>query len=289
MCWSAGRCSGPRGDGAVPRRQSRRGRVDHPRNGWLSPLADARCFQVALDGWNGPAVSRSRSGALALMERPASALAPQGRHVLVVGRSGGHEPSPAHAVGRAQTRLETGRPIICRMPTGARPPAVDLRDAHCTVTWTSTTAIKGLIAGIPGFHWSELALSRAVEVRARRRASDLPGSRADIRTPAGASGTLPRSPPRALRRLLALPHDSTPVRSRSPGDPVGLHPMGGCATWRSACRETTRSVGGLGCPEGGPGTAAAQRPVRVAIRSRIMPAMWPASSAGRRRRARSCR
>ena len=49
-------------------------------------------------------------------------------------------------------RLDTGRPMLRRMPSAARPLVEDLRGAHCTVTWTSTAAIQRLIAGIPAFH-----------------------------------------------------------------------------------------------------------------------------------------
>ena len=124
-------------------------------NGWLSPLAGARYFQVALDGWNGtghfPDESPDR---WASWNVPLQPWRQDGRHVLVLGQK-------AQSIGDARRmppgwaqslRLETRRPVLRRMPGAARPLEQDLRGAWCTVTWTSTAAIKGLVAGIPAFH-----------------------------------------------------------------------------------------------------------------------------------------
>lgn len=185
-------------------------------NGWLSPLAEARCFQVALDGWNGTGrfpsdgPERWRSWNV-----PLQPWRSEGRHVLVVGQKPQAMSDPRRMpVGWAQSlRLETKRPIIRRMPSAARPLAVDLRDAHCTVTWTSTTAIKGLIAGIPAFHCGPNSLCPELS----KFGLDVDHPIFPDREPTferlawgqWSGAEIATSEPFA--RLLALPHDGTPA------------------------------------------------------------------------------
>lgn len=124
-------------------------------NGWLSPPGGVRHFQFALDGWNGtgrfPDGGSSRWASWGV---PLRDWQHQGRHVLVLGQK-------AQSIGDARRmppgwaqslRLPTRRPVLRRMPEAARPLEDDLCGAWCTVTWTSTAAIKGLVAGIPAFH-----------------------------------------------------------------------------------------------------------------------------------------
>jgi hypothetical protein len=131
------------------------GRVIVMENGWLSPVGETRYFQMAFDGWNGtghfPDGGPERWASWGIALRPWRDV---GRHVLVVGQKRQPMSDPRRMPpGWAQSiRLRTERPVIRRMPSAARSLDEDLRDAHCTVTWTSTTVFKGLVAGIPTFH-----------------------------------------------------------------------------------------------------------------------------------------
>ncbi|MGK9169764.1 hypothetical protein KXR53_25855 [Inquilinus limosus] len=124
-------------------------------NGWLSPIGDTWYFQMAFDGWNGtghfPDGGPERWASWNVPLRP---WRRDGRHVLVLGQKQQPMSDPRRMPpGWAQSvRLPTRRPVIRRMPSAGRPLAEDLRDAHCTVTWTSTAVFKGLVAGIPAFH-----------------------------------------------------------------------------------------------------------------------------------------
>jgi hypothetical protein len=190
-------------------------------NGWLSPPGGVRHFQFALDGWNGTGrfadggPSRWAAWGVTLQDWQR-----QGGHVLVLGQK-------AQSIGDARRmppgwaqslRLDTRRPVLRRMPGAARPLAEDLRGAWCTVTWTSTAAIQGLVAGIPAFHCGPNTLcpelsKPGLDVEAPiypdrqpvfERLAWCQWSPAEIATG------------EPLGRLLDLPHDGTPVRVEEP-------------------------------------------------------------------------
>lgn len=190
-------------------------------NGWLSPLAGVRQFQVALDGWNG--TGRFPHGGperWAAWNVPLTEWRRGGRHVLVVGQKRQTIADPRRMPnGWAQSlRLATDRPVFRRMPNAARPLADDLRDAHCTVSWTSTTAIKGLIAGIPAFHCGPNSLCPELS----KAGLDVDNPIYPERRPAfermawcqWSAAEIAAGEPFA--RLLAVPHDGASVRVEEP-------------------------------------------------------------------------
>jgi hypothetical protein len=190
-------------------------------NGWLSPPGGARYFQFALDGWNG--TGRFPDGGPARWAAWGVALRDwqrQGGHVLVLGQKA-QSIADARRMpsGWAQSlRLETRRPVLRRMPGAARPLEEDLRGAWCTVTWTSTAAIKGLVAGIPAFHCGPNTLCPELSRPGLDVEAPIYPERQPVFerlawcqwTPAEIATGEP------LARLLDLPHDGTPVRLEEP-------------------------------------------------------------------------
>jgi hypothetical protein len=190
-------------------------------NGWLTPPGGTRHFQFALDGWNGtgrfPDGGPARWAAWGM---PLRDWQRQGGHVLVLGQK-------AQSIGDARRmppgwaqslRLPTRRPVLRRMPGAARPLADDLRGAWCTVTWTSTAAIQGLVAGIPAFHCGPNTLCPELSRPGLDVESPIYPDRQPVFerlawcqwSPAEIATGEP------LGRLLDLPHDGAPVTLREP-------------------------------------------------------------------------
>lgn len=190
-------------------------------NGWLSPPGRPRHFQFALDGWNG--TGRFPDGGPGRWAGWGVALQDwrrDGRHVLVLGQKAQSISDPRRMpAGWAQSlRLDTARPVLRRMPSAARPLAEDLRGAHCTVTWTSTAAIQGLIAGIPAFHCGPNTLvpelsTPGLGVDSPTYPDRLPVFERIAWCQWSAAEIATGEP---LARLLDMPHDGAPVRLEAP-------------------------------------------------------------------------
>lgn len=132
------------------------GRVIVLENGWLTPVGERRFFQIALDGFNGEGrfprqgPERWRGWGVRLRDWNRN-----GSHVLVVGqkRLGLNQDFRRMPEGWDYSlTLPTRRPVLRRTRKTTVPLDEQLRDAWCTVTWTSTTAVKGLVAGVPAFY-----------------------------------------------------------------------------------------------------------------------------------------
>lgn len=125
--------------------------------GWLSPLQDAAYFQVALDGWNGAGrfqpggAERWRSWGVPLRD-----WRREGEHVLVIGdnRPNDSRDPRRTPIGWAESvRFDSPRPVARRLTRNRRVPLqVQFENAWCTVVWTSTVAVKSILAGIPVFY-----------------------------------------------------------------------------------------------------------------------------------------
>jgi hypothetical protein len=125
-------------------------------NGWLSPIGGARYYQVALDGWNGtgrfPVGDAERWKAWSVDVGP---WRTQGRHILVVGNNrpnttGDPRRTP---IGWAESvEFDSAKPVVRRLTRKDAPLDAHLRDAWCTVVWTSTAAVRSVIAGVPVFY-----------------------------------------------------------------------------------------------------------------------------------------
>lgn len=132
------------------------GRAIVMENGWLSPIGPRRFFQVALDGWNGEGrfppggPDRWRGWGVPMLD-----WRRDGSHVLVIGQKlkGADQDFRRMPEGWDYSlTLPTRRPVVRRTRKTAVSLDEQLRDAWCTVTWTSTAAVKGLIAGVPAFY-----------------------------------------------------------------------------------------------------------------------------------------
>jgi len=190
-------------------------------NGWLSPPGGARYFQFALDGWNGtgrfPDGGPARWAAWGVTLRDWQR---QGGHVLVLGQKA-QSIADARRMpsGWAQSlRLDTRRPVLRRMPGAARPLEEDLRGAWCTVTWTSTAAIKGLVAGIPAFHCGPNTLCPELSKPGLDVEAPIYPDRQPVFERLAWCQWTPEeiATGEPLARLLDLPHDGAPVRLEEP-------------------------------------------------------------------------
>lgn len=124
--------------------------------GWLSPIGGARYYQVALDGWNGSGrfsaggPERWRSWSVPLRD-----WRRDGNHVLVIGNNRRHttrDPRRTPAGWAESVGFDSPRPVLRRLTRKRVPLDAQLQDAWCTVVWTSTVAIKSILAGVPAFY-----------------------------------------------------------------------------------------------------------------------------------------
>lgn len=125
--------------------------------GWLSPIAGVPYFQVALDGWNGDGRfpegggERWRSWAVPLRD-----WRRDGDAVLVIGNNRRHDTRDPRRtpMGWAESvTFDSPRPVLRRLTRNKRVTLdSQLSTAWCTVVWTSTVAIKSILAGVPAFY-----------------------------------------------------------------------------------------------------------------------------------------
>ena len=125
--------------------------------GWLSPIQGAPYFQVALDGWNGTGrfepggAERWRSWGVTLRD-----WRRDGEHVLVIGNNRRHTTRDPRRTpkGWAESVLfDSPRPVVRRLTRNKRISLqAQFENAWCTVVWTSTVAIKSILAGVPAFY-----------------------------------------------------------------------------------------------------------------------------------------
>ena len=192
------------------------GRAIVMENGWLSPIGPRRFCQVALDGWNGEGrfppggADRWRGWGVPLQEWKRG-----GEHVLVLGqkRKGADQDFRRMPDGwEYSLALPTRRPVVRRTRGSAVPLEEQLRDAWCTVTWTSTAAVKGLVAGVPAFYCGPTLICHEL----CRRGTDVDHPAYPDREPVFERLAWCQWTPEEIAtgepfaRLLDLPHDRVP-------------------------------------------------------------------------------
>ena len=209
------------------------GRAIVMENGWLSPIGTQRFFQVALDGWNGegrfPADGPERWRGWGV---PIRGWSRGGDHVLVIGQKlkGDDQDFRRMPVGWDYSlMLPTRRPIVRRTRKTTESLEGQLGDAWCTVTWTSTTAIKGLIAGVPAFYCGPTLICHEL----CRRGTDVDHPAYPDREPVFERLAWCQWTPEEIAtgepfaRLLDLPHDRVPQAVADPFTlPAAVTPRG---------------------------------------------------------------
>jgi len=124
--------------------------------GWLASIGGARYFQVALDGWNGGGrflpggPERWRSWGVPLRD-----WRRDGSHVLVIGNNRRHttrDPRRTPMGWAESVTFDSPRPVLRRLTRKRIPLDAQFEDAWCTVVWSSTVAIKSILAGVPAFY-----------------------------------------------------------------------------------------------------------------------------------------